>query len=294
MLGCKHCAWIRLHIKFIALILSTAIAGPDPMAGDQRDAVEPIPIVTPSRSHNSIDKTDSRNSCFRLCDQESKHPPISQQLEENRREILATWFPAVEMNDWSPICDVYLYSGINENSPEGRRAPGSLGHALVVKDGTRVLRRKIVLDVSHANSLPAVVRHEVAHVVIASYLDVPELPCWLDEGIAMSCEPGYRKYEYRQAVHSLLARDVLRSDAITRTSTPPRGHESEEFYIRAFALTTFLIETHGRETVLTVAQRCHREVRRATFSNLLNINDFAELDEVVKAHFEHVENSPKE
>jgi len=276
---------MRSEFIFLTAFLFVGICGQLPIPGDRLDQLTTVSgqkEVDPS-GNSSAESSDTQ--CFKLRSNDPQYLSITHHLDKCRHEIVRQWFPSITGHDWTPPCDVYLYFEIDENANEGRQAPGSLGHAIVVKDRSRVLRRKIVLDVSDSSLLNALIPHEVAHVVIASYLDVPELPCWLDEGIAMTCEPDYKQAVYGAKVRSWLASESLRSEELTCLDSAPRGKLSDQYYTRAYALTIFLIETHDRATVLRLAEACHRDGQRAAFKNLLNVIDFAELDKAVKAHF---------
>lgn len=263
-------AWMQFLIRFIILLVCSYIF---------HDHLE-------AQDNENSSKAYKENGSFRLWYSAPQNSSsILANLEEYKIQIYSTWLPSKDISTWNPKCDVYCITGVDNYSIGGRHSLNSLGEALVVKDGCRVLRRKITLNISNLESMISVIPHEMAHVVLASNLNVSEIPCWLDEGIAMSCEPEQRQNEYLSKVHKLFSEEDLKSKTLTLNSSSPNGADVNSYYIRAYALTLYIIETHGRSTVLKLAEACQKEGRAQAFNRILRVNDFDELDSIVKSHF---------
>lgn len=208
------------------------------------------------------------------------------QAEKSRAAIVNAWFPSESADEWQPQCDVYLCSSIREYAIEGRRAPNSAGQAMVVKDGHRVLRRKIVLKATDPRLLDAVVPHEVAHIITGSYFPGAEIPCWADEGIAMLNEPFERQQGYLDRVTELNRRSGgMCSSELIRQHASPHVRASEEFHVRSFGVAFYLVNKEGKDKFLRFVEMVNETDHATALQVIYGIDSFKRLDEHISRFF---------
>lgn len=206
--------------------------------------------------------------------------------EESRRVIVQAWFPRASTDEWQPLCDIYLCSDGREFGIGRSETLDSPGHALVVKDGQHVLRRKIVLQASHPLLLDAVIPHEVAHIVTRSYWHGKQLPHWADEGIAMLCEPEQRQETYRAELIDFLSqskgmtsREILGANCVSNARQPAGA------YAGAYALSFYLVENAEREAFLRLSSLAHESDQLNFLRETYGLGSFGELDAAVNKRF---------
>jgi hypothetical protein len=120
------------------------------------------------------------------------------------------------------------------------------------------------------SSLPELVRHEVAHVLIDRASGGAELPRWFHEGLAMTAEGSWR-----MADRSRLAMAMLRSreptvDQLTALFSSGDEQRIAWAYAVSGALVRDLLQRHGREAESELLAETRRgiEFDRAFFSIL--------------------------
>ena len=208
------------------------------------------------------------------------------QAEESKATITRAWFPNELDEVWKPTCDVYLCSNNRQYEFEGRRAPNSAGQAHVVKDGSRVLRRKIVLNVGDPNLLDAILPHEVAHIVTASSVSCGRIPVWADEGIAMLNEPLRQQLTYQNEIRDYLSRvgtvnfsDLLTLDPFLQC---PLAREN---YTISFGLSCYLTERNGPNAFLRFLNELPESNPLSALNKIYGISSFEELDTEINQFF---------
>jgi hypothetical protein len=109
--------------------------------------------------------------------------------------------------------------------------------------GTVVLFPSRSLRYPH-DSLEAVLRHEVAHILIARAADGRVVPRWFDEGLAVVAERAWHFEDRWQLAWALVSANQLRMDEVNDLfQAGPRG--ADRAYALASAFVRHLIETQG-------------------------------------------------
>ncbi len=206
--------------------------------------------------------------------------------EKARLATAGAWFPNQPCEQWQPPCDVYLCPSGREYAVEGRGSPNSAGQAVVVKDGHRVLRRKIVVNASDARLLDAVIPHEVAHIVVGSHFPHGYVPRWADEGIAMLSEPPHRQREYLLQFAKWNQKPGARNcRQIMSESEYLHARAAEEFYARSFHLAFYLVNRKGRESLIRYLETAMQSDVATALHSVYEISNFDELDRGVERFF---------
>jgi len=205
---------------------------------------------------------------------------VLEQAEAAKLSIETEWhLPSVR---WEPLCDIYLCSNVLLVSEGGRFGESPAGHALVIKEGRRVFRRRIVLNATDSRLLRGVISHEVSHVVIGSCYSTGEAARWADEAIAMLNEPADRQAIYRESVASRLEDDgTVASEEILMSESRPRGNVTQDFYTRAFAIASFLIQERGRDSFLEFMKATEAGNSLSSLRAIYGIETFSHLDAAI-------------
>ena len=96
------------------------------------------------------------------------------------------------------------------------------------------------------DSIEAVLRHEVAHILIARAADRQTVPRWFDEGLAMVAERTWQFEDRWQLVWALVSTDQLRMDHVNdRFASGSRA--MGRAYALASAFVQHIIDTHGTD-----------------------------------------------
>ena len=66
----------------------------------------------------------------------------------------------------------------------------SPGFSTMGMNGGRIIARRVNLRADHPTLLPAVLPHEITHVILADLFPTQQIPRWADEGMAVLSEPA--------------------------------------------------------------------------------------------------------
>ena len=96
------------------------------------------------------------------------------------------------------------------------------------------------------DSIEAVLRHEVAHILIARAADGQSVPRWFDEGLAMAAERTWQFEDHWQLAWALVSTDQLRMEHVNHLFASG-SRAMGRAYALASAFVQHIIDTHGAE-----------------------------------------------
>jgi len=143
-----------------------------------------------------------------------------------------------------------------EEAPLAQRTPRWIDGFAVAERDTVVLLPGRVLSYPH-DSLGALLRHEVTHVLLSRAAGGKELPRWFQEGVALLAA---RDWEMEDREKLLLGgiTGVPPGTAALQRAFDGEGYSIETAYAIAGALVQELVHEHGREVVGRVASEVAR------------------------------------
>jgi hypothetical protein len=140
---------------------------------------------------------------------------------------------------------------VSEADPQAARTPRWITGFAVAEQDVVVLLPDRVLSYPH-DSLDALLRHEVTHVLLARAAGGAPLPRWFQEGVAMLAARDWRLADGQHLLVGGMS-GVPPSTADLERSFAGEGYAIDTAYAVAGALVAELVQRHGRESVLRIA-----------------------------------------
>lgn len=199
---------------------------------------------------------------------------LRQRLERGDPEFLLQIMELVGLDQAGPPIRVLL---VPEGSAAARRAP-SWGVAYAVGAAGLVVLIPRRVPIYPDSSIEAVLRHEVAHVLIARAAHRRPVPRWFDEGLAMVAA---RRWGFEDRSRVLWA--TLRYGSPTLDQLDRRFHAGPQEAARAYAFSgafvRFLLDQYGPDVAARILDGLaenlsfSRAFRRATGTSLADAED---------------------
>jgi hypothetical protein len=204
----------------------------------------------------------------------------AQRCEQARRDIQQRWLGIFAADDWSPKCDIFLYSTPREYSLHTARHPDTRAHSRLEIGAGRVWRREIHVGRREPESLDAVLAHELTHVVLADRFHSEPIPRWADEGIAIASEPSSRRARERQTLldfqrrgHPLSLRELFSANRVPTDMTSARI-----FYAQSASLVEFLASRRSHRSVVQFVETARQHGHNFAVFSVLGLADVDELE----------------
>ena len=162
--------------------------------------------------------------------------------------------------DWQPVMALVGLADagapihvllVPEESPLAQRTPRWIDGFAVAERDTVVLLPGRVLSYPH-DSLGALLRHEVTHVLLSRAGGGAELPRWFQEGVALLAAREWQMEDRERLLLGGLS-GVPPSTAALQRAFDGEGYSIETAYAIAGALVQELVREHGREMVGRIA-----------------------------------------
>ena len=138
-----------------------------------------------------------------------------------------------------------------EEAPLAQRTPRWITGFAVAEQNTVVLLPGRVLSYPH-DSMGALLRHEVTHVLLARAAGGRELPRWFQEGVALLAAREWEMEDHERLLVGGIT-GVPPSMASLQRAFDGDGYSIETAYAIAGALVQDLVREHGREVVARIA-----------------------------------------
>ncbi|WP_165219129.1 peptidase MA family metallohydrolase [Aquisphaera insulae] len=167
---------------------------------------------------------------------------VARTAESVRGMQAKRWGSTATRSTWTPRCDVYLYPDPAAFSRMTGQPETSPGFSSLGVSGDRVTSRRVNLRADHPQLLPAILPHEITHVVLADLFTHQPIPRWADEGIAVLSEP-----EDEQASRAGDLAAPLRDGSVFKLSElmatdSPNANTWNLYYAQSVSLTQYLVE----------------------------------------------------
>jgi hypothetical protein len=238
--------FIRTLLPLVALALAVIVSPAVPSAASDGEAPEKIKVThRPAEGDWSVVETAN----FRLYHRGGRAfaERLIRVAEGTRTLLLERWF-GESKRDWDAPCELYLYGDPREYSEATGAPPQSPAHTRIDGDSDRVLARRIHLHSPTADTLRAVLPHEVTHAVLAGRFG-RRIPRWADEGMAVLTEPAERIAGHLRSLPHWRDEGLLFSPRDLfelEDYPPPRAWGS--FYAESVSLVQFLSKEKGPQT----------------------------------------------
>jgi hypothetical protein len=189
--------------------------------------------------------------------------------ERLRDGLTRKWLPDVELDTWTPKCQLLLHpnnaSYVREVGEGGRTTVAS---SLVDRKAGRICLRRIDVRATHADWQDTALGHELAHVVLADQFIDQELPRWIDEGMAVLADSHDRREGHQRTLKQAVALGTqFRLAELLSLSDYPAAERWGTFYGQSASLVEYLVEQQGHRRFvefaeLAAADGCEDALRR--------------------------------
>ncbi len=186
---------------------------------------------------------------------------------------------------WEERAKVYIYKDAQEYHSETGQPEWSAGCALT--------KEKIIKTYPLArNFLNTVLPHEIVHIIFREFVgcDNPNIPFWLDEGVA-----GYQEKSRRFTTRRII-KEAMRNNKFIGleelANFNPHDESDKElvdiFYAEAISLVDYLIKQFGRDNF---ASFCRALRDKKTLSQALSfVYNFQDTEKLYKAWHRYLKN----
>jgi hypothetical protein len=141
---------------------------------------------------------------------------------------------------------------VPEEAPLARRTPRWVEGFAVAGESVVVLLPERVSSYPY-DSLPALLTHEVTHVLLDRATGGRELPRWFQEGVALLAARDWQLADRERLLVGGIGGVPPSTDALERAFAGD-GYATETAYAIAGALAQDLVRRHGREVVAAIAR----------------------------------------
>lgn len=167
---------------------------------------------------------------------------VARLAETTRAAQARRWAGASPMAPWTPRCDLYLYPTAAIFSAKTGQPAESPGFSTWGQVAGQINARRINLRVDAPKLLTAVLPHEVTHLVLAEiFADLPYVPRWADEGMAVLAEPAAEQRRRAAGLTGPIAEGKLFPLETLMTIDYPDGRSWDLYYAQSASVTRFLI-----------------------------------------------------
>lgn len=171
---------------------------------------------------------------------------VGELAEEARKMAHEKWFAGEPLEDWNPVCEIYLYPTAGEYSAATGVPAFSPGHSKVMNEHGRITSRVLAIRTDDSNMLEAVLPHETAHVVFAGRFGHHAVPRWADEGMAVLTEPRSKQEGHlTNLVQARRTATGFSCGEILGMQDYPAGGRMRDFYAHSVGICRYLVEIGG-------------------------------------------------
>ncbi|QEH33843.1 hypothetical protein OJF2_23740 [Aquisphaera giovannonii] len=188
------------------------------------------------------------------------------------------WGSVATRSTWSPRCDIYLYPTSAIFARMTGQPDTSPGFSSLGVSGDRVTSRRVNLRADHPQLLPAILPHEVTHVVLADMFTRQPIPRWADEGIAVLSEP-----EDEQATRAADLVGPLQDGSVFKLSElmatdAPNADSWTLYYAQSVSLTQYLVELGSPSDFVAFVKGAQKTGIEASLRSVYGLDGFQALE----------------
>jgi len=157
-----------------------------------------------------------------------------------------------------PPLEIYLYRNFKEYKNETKSMGWSAGVTRTAEINGEIVKRRI-LSYQAPQFMQSTLPHELGHVILPLLLkrNPSKIPHWLNEGMAVSLEPKYKKDNYRNLIRQEKASGKrLRLKTILESEHYPGDEETVKYYYaKSYVFVDYLIKDMGQKEFLLWAKK---------------------------------------
>jgi hypothetical protein len=196
-----------------------------------------------------------------------------------RTAMFERWSGPVPAN-WSPRCDVWLYTSAAEYARETTKPPQSPGHSTVGLKGGRVASRRIDLRCDDAELLDVTLPHEVTYIVISDLFADQPLPRWAEVAMTVLAEPPAEVARYLRGVpHCVQEKRILAVTKFLNTTDFPETSNMTAFYVESVSLVDYLVRLKGAKAFALFLREAPRRGYEKALQTHYGFKDSNDLQE---------------
>jgi len=187
------------------------------------------------------------------------------------------WGSQAAAKTWTPACEIYLYPDGKALAAATQQPENSPGFSTMSSNGTQVVARRVNLRADHPQLLPAILPHEVTHVVLADIFIARQIPRWADEGLAVLAEPRSEQQLRWAELQEPLEKGRLFELSKLMGMDYPEPKDWSLYYAQSVSLTRFLVEQDSPERFIRFVLDSHQKGIEAALEDAYQIKGFPEL-----------------
>jgi tetratricopeptide (TPR) repeat protein len=234
-----------------ALVLEPKLTAIGQKMLEQIEAIEqaqgqgPLSVQHHTATHQGWNVAET--AYFRIYHKQSRDyvNQVGQTAELTRAKMSEKWF-GTEAQSWQNKCDIYLYATADAYSQATKVPKQSPGHSRIEAKNGMIVGRTVFLHCDNFDLLPAILPHEVTHVILAGQFGKQDVPRWVDEGIAVLTEPADKINVHRQSVpHYSQSGQLFALKDLMEQPDYPAADRIRIFYAQSVSLVDFLTQQRG-------------------------------------------------
>lgn len=287
--------WLRVRLSLLPRIarklplLLIMIAGRSPRLWGALAVITAIAIlIEPCSAQNGLAEPVAR-SRWQLRESENFRihsfgiRPIDEQTaaecESIRLQVVETWLGKDGNQAWKPKCDLVLHStAASYLAATGQPGDRSVASALIRAERGKVNQRRIDVRAYNPRWLEHL-PHELTHIMVNGWSSNPQLPRWIDEGMALTADsPGKRAGHLRDLTSALRTGSVLRMNALMTLEEYPADCSINAFYGQSLSVVELLVARGGHEKFTNFARMAPQTGYDDALRKTYGIRDIAELE----------------
>ncbi|HKM53413.1 MAG TPA: hypothetical protein VJY33_08380 [Isosphaeraceae bacterium] len=188
------------------------------------------------------------------------------------------WGSTAKGSQWSPRCDIYLYSSPKVFARMTGQPEASPGFSTMSMNSGRIIARRVNLRADHPQMLSAILPHEVTHVVLADLFTRQQIPRWADEGMAVLAEPIAEQISRAsELIGPLQDGRVFRLSELMATDYPSADAWSL-YYAQSVSLTQFLVEQGTPQQFVSFVRTAQHKGVESALREVYGIGGFPDLE----------------
>jgi hypothetical protein len=167
--------------------------------------------------------------------------------------------PQSKVVEFTIPCSVYIHSTRARYIEATKAEEWAPAHTTWRAPFGRLTRHEINTFRDCPQLLSSVLKHELAHVLLAAALDYPRhLPLWANEGLAVMSEPGFKQaYYLRHLYQAARQRRLLAIKELISFRDYPPKERVDIFYAQSFSLVQYLVTRGTFERFIAFLKESH-------------------------------------
>jgi len=180
----------------------------------------------------------------------------------------APFFALTAGSAWPTRCDIFLYRAAQDYQKATGRPAWSPAVSTFTLDSEGAVSEMSIHTHQEARLIgQTVIPHEVGHLLLAQVTGyVPDLPLWIQEGVATAQEPGFKvTHLLREVAARRQAGTALSLTEVLNAKTYPAAEDIDHFYGLCYSLVGYLLTKGDFEHLRRFALSARTDLAKALF-----------------------------